>query len=128
LSIVKDGIYILQLEITSIQDADFNATINIKFQSPEGLLTAKDLPMLSFYGVMCTYYFFLAMVWLTFSAVHWKELLRIQFWVGAVILLGMMEKACFYFEYHQANENGFSTLSLALIAELVSLFLVLDVG
>lgn len=115
---MKDGIYILQLEMSSKDD--FNASITIKFQSPYGLLTAKDLPMLKFYGVMCTYYFFLATLWLIFSALHWKDLLRIQFWVGGVILLGMLEKASFYFEYHQANENGFSSLSLALIAELVS--------
>ena len=101
-------------------EKDFNATINIKFQSPYGLLTAKDFPMLKFYGFMCTYYFLLASVWMTFSAIYFKDLLRIQFWVGGVILLGMLEKACFYFEFHQANENGFSTLSLALIAELVS--------
>lgn len=117
-SIVKDGIYILQMEMTSRDD--FNASINIKFQSPYGLLTAKDFPMLKFYGFMCFYYFLLATVWLGFSSMYWKDLLRIQFWVGGVILLGMLEKACFYFEYHQANENGFSSLPLALIAELVS--------
>lgn len=117
-SIVKDGIYILQMEITSRDE--FNASINIKFQSPYGLLTAKDFPMLKFYGFMCFYYFLLATLWSVSSAMYWKDLLRIQFWVGAVILLGMLEKACFYFEYHQANENGFSSLSLALIAELVS--------
>lgn len=69
---------------------------------------------------MCCFYFTLAFIWSVFSALHWNSLLRIQFWVGAVILLGMLEKACFYFEYHQANEYGISSLSLALIAELVS--------
>jgi Lung seven transmembrane receptor len=69
---------------------------------------------------MCCFYFALAFVWSVSSALHWNSLLRIQFWVGAVILLGMLEKACFYFEYHQANEYGISSLSLALIAELVS--------
>lgn len=119
LSIVKDGIYILQLEMNSKED--FNASINIKFQSPYGLLTAKDFPMLKFYGFMCLYYFFLATLWFIFSALYWKDLLRIQFWVGAVILLGMLEKACFYFEYHQANEYGQASLSLGLIAEIVSI-------
>jgi Lung seven transmembrane receptor len=100
---------------------EFNASIRIRFRSPDGFLTAKDLPMLSFYGVMCTYYLLMSIVWLTFSAIHWKELLRIQFWVGAVILLAMIEKSFFYFEYGQANEYGFSSLPLALIAELVSI-------
>lgn len=78
--------------------------------------------MLKFYGFMCAYYFVLAAIWLSFSAYYWQDLLRIQFWVGGVIFLGMMEKAFFYFEFHQANENGFATLSLALTAELVSSF------
>lgn len=69
---------------------------------------------------MSCFYAFLALIWSVFSAIHWNSLLRIQFWIGSVILLGMLEKACFYFEYHQANEYGTSSLSLALIAELVS--------
>ncbi|CRL04434.1 CLUMA_CG017519, isoform A [Clunio marinus] len=118
LVIPKDGIYILQLEINGKHD--FNASVSMKFKGPHGFLTAKDVPMLHFYAFMCLYYILLAFIWLIFSALHWKDLLRIQFWVGAVIFLGMLEKACFYFEYQQANTNGFATLSLALTAELVS--------
>jgi hypothetical protein len=69
---------------------------------------------------MCCFYFALALIWSVISALHWNSLLRIQFWIGSVILLGMLEKACFYFEYHQANEYGVSSLPLALIAEIVS--------
>ncbi len=76
--------------------------------------------MLKFYGFMCCFYFLLATLWFIFSALYWKDLLRIQFWVGAVILLGMLEKACFYFEFHQTNEYGQASLSLGLIAEIVS--------
>lgn len=125
-SIVKDGIYILQMEATA--QNEFNASINIRFQSPYGLLTAKDFPLLKFYGFMCIYYFALAALWMSFSAYYWKDLLRIQFWVGGVICLGMLEKAFFYFEFHQANENGFATLSLALTAELVSSSIVCSIS
>lgn len=72
---------------------------------------------------MCIFYLTLALIWLVYCALHWKNLLRIQFWIGGVILLGMVEKAFFYFEYNEANENGFSSLSLALIAELVRNFI-----
>lgn len=44
LQITKDGIYVLQLEITSSEA--FNASVDIKFKGKHGLLTAKDLPML----------------------------------------------------------------------------------
>jgi hypothetical protein len=43
-TIPKDGIYILDLQISSHDE--FNASINIKFQGENGFLTAKDLPML----------------------------------------------------------------------------------
>lgn len=118
MTIIKDGIYILDLEILSHEE--FNASVNIKFKGEHGFLTAKDLPMLEFYAFMCVFYSLLALIWSVFSALHWHSLLRIQFWIGSVILLGMLEKACFYFEYHQANEYGMSSLSLALIAEIIS--------
>jgi hypothetical protein len=69
---------------------------------------------------MCLYYSLLAIFWTVISSMYWKQLLRIQFWVGAVILLGMLEKAMFYFEYHEANVDGYSTMAMALSAELVS--------
>jgi hypothetical protein len=77
---------------------------------------------------MCLYYSLLAIFWMIVSSIYWRQLLRIQFWVGAVILLGMMEKAMFYFEYHQANSIGYSSMPLALSAELVSddLFIIMS--
>ncbi|KAL7015314.1 hypothetical protein ACKWTF_016394 [Chironomus riparius] len=98
----------------------FNANTVIKFIGPHGMLTAKDLPLLHFYAFMCLYYSLLAIFWTIVSSVFWRQLLRIQFWVGAVILLGMLEKAMFYFEYHQANSIGYSSMPLALSAELIS--------
>ena len=102
------------------------------------MLTAKDFPLLhvsfslsrvnfanfsslsQFYAFMCLYYSLLAIFWMIVSSIYWRELLRIQFWVGAVILLGMLEKAMFYFEYHQTNSIGYSSMPMALSAELVS--------
>lgn len=118
LTIVKDGIYVLQFEMSSTDD--FNASLIFKFVGPDGFLTAKDEPMLHFYAFMCIFYMTLALIWTVFSVLHWNSLLRIQFWIMAVILLGLLEKACFYFEYHQANEYGYASLKLALIAEIVS--------
>ena len=51
---------------------------------------------------------------------HWRDLLRIQFWIGGVIFLGMLEKAMFYGEFQNINSTGKSTKGLILIAEIVS--------
>lgn len=69
---------------------------------------------------MCVVYVILGIIWLTVSFLQWRDLLRIQFWIGGVILLGMLEKAMFYAEYHNINVEGYSTKGLALAAEWVS--------
>lgn len=41
---------------------------------------------------MCGLYVIYAIAWLAMSALQWRDLLRIQFWIGAVILLGNHNK------------------------------------
>ena len=48
-------------------------------------------------------------LWLVWSACYWKDILRIQFWIAAVIFLGMLEKAVFYAEYQNINSTGLSS-------------------
>jgi hypothetical protein len=69
---------------------------------------------------MCVVYVILGIIWLAVSFSQWRDLLRIQFWIGGVILLGMLEKAMFYAEFHSINTEGYSTKGLALAAEWVS--------
>lgn len=58
----------------------------------------KLLLCFQFYGAMCLVYVVLGLAWLIVSFLQWRDLLRIQFWIGGVILLGMLEKAMFYAE------------------------------
>lgn len=55
---------------------------------------------------MCGVYTLMALIWLCISACYWRDLLRIQFWIGAVIMLGMLEKAVFVSEYTTVNNTG----------------------
>ena len=45
-------------------------------------------------------------VWLIMMFMNWKDLLRVQFWVGAVIFIGMLEKAIYFGEYGSVNRTG----------------------
>uniref|UniRef100_T1H1Z4 GOST seven transmembrane domain-containing protein n=1 Tax=Megaselia scalaris TaxID=36166 RepID=T1H1Z4_MEGSC len=56
-----------------------------------------------FYLIMCLVYVTYGIVWLTVSFLQWRDLLRIQFWIGGVIMLGMLEKAIFYAEKQSIN-------------------------
>ena len=55
---------------------------------------------------MCIVYVLFGALWLFWCACYWRDLLRIQFWIGAVIILGMLEKAVFYSEYQSIRYKG----------------------
>ncbi|XP_058120693.1 transmembrane protein 87A [Anopheles ziemanni] len=131
-TVSKDGLYIFTILIepadkeavraTEDLDAlgDYTASVHLQIKRPSGYLSAVDWPLLPFYGAMCLVYVLLGIVWLTVSFLQWRDLLRIQFWIGGVILLGMLEKAMFYGEYQSINSTGVSVKGMVLLAEWVS--------
>jgi len=124
----REGLYLLVLYISarSQKDVDnvppFSADVMVEFKSPTGgYLSMTDWPLLPFYGLMCGLYVVLGLLWLIFCAVHWRDLLRLQFWIGGVIFLGMVEKAIFTVEYENINNNGNrATQALIICAEIIS--------
>lgn len=69
---------------------------------------------------MCLVYVVYGVIWLVVSFVQWRDLLRLQFWIGGVILLGMLEKAFFYEQYNTLNRTGVALPGAELSAEFVS--------
>ena len=67
---------------------------------------AQLIIVFQFYGTMCVLYVLYGIAWLVMLAMNWRDLLRIQFWIGAVILLGMLEKAVYFGEYESINRTG----------------------
>ncbi|XP_058059667.1 transmembrane protein 87A [Anopheles bellator] len=132
-TVTKDGLYIFIIRIepggkeplrSSDSDldtlGDYIANVHVEIRRDNGYLSAVDWPLLPFYGAMCLVYVLLGIVWLTVSFLQWRDLLRIQFWIGGVILLGMLEKAMFYGEYQSINSTGVSVKGMVLLAEWVS--------
>ncbi|KAL0267330.1 UNVERIFIED_CONTAM: hypothetical protein PYX00_009627 [Menopon gallinae] len=113
----KDGYYTL---ILMIRGSKFTAEVQVEMLGKYGYLSAADWPLLPFYGAMCLVYAIFGLAWLIVSFCQWRDLLRIQFWIGAVILLGMLEKATFYAEYQTINSTGVSVKPVVLLAEWVS--------
>lgn len=112
-----DGDYLFVIHIGG---SSFQAEVELEMQGPSGYLSIVDWPLLPFYGVMCGIYVCMGIGWLVVSGMHWRDLLRIQFWIGGVIFLGMLEKAMFYGEFQNINSTGTSTKGLILLAEIVS--------
>ncbi|XP_002130124.2 transmembrane protein 87A [Ciona intestinalis] len=111
--------YLFYLFTTNIKgDNAYEVTIELK--SPVGYLSAHEYPLLTFYMCMCIAYTLYALLWLVMCACNYRDLLRVQFWVGGVILLGMIEKAVFYSEFLSVDQTGISVIGAAKFAEIVS--------
>ncbi|KAM5165440.1 transmembrane protein 87B [Mantella aurantiaca] len=117
----QDGPFIFLVSLYSEQNsAEWSLTVYTSMESPHGYISASEWPLMIFYMVMCIMYIVFGLLWFVWSACYWKDLLRIQFWIGAVIFLGMLEKAVFYAEYQNINSTGVSSPGLLVFAELVS--------
>ncbi|OCT68742.1 transmembrane protein 87A [Xenopus laevis] len=129
----QDGPYIFIVNVTknipqdsSSKDAalpnnkDFPFSMIVEVKGPYDYLTLADYPRMIFFMVMCIVYVLFGVLWLAWSACYWRDLLRIQFWVGAVIFLGMLEKAVFYAEFQNIRYHGEPVEGAVILAELLS--------
>ncbi|XP_018088886.1 transmembrane protein 87A isoform X2 [Xenopus laevis] len=129
----QDGPYIFIVNVTknipqdssskdtalpSNKDLPFSMIVEVK--GPYDYLTLADYPRMVFFMVMCIVYVLFGVLWLAWSACYWRDLLRIQFWVGAVIFLGMLEKAVFYAEFQNIRYHGEPVEGAVILAELLS--------
>jgi hypothetical protein len=68
---------------------------------------------------MVVIYCFYALAWMVLMVKYRNDLIRIQYWIGAVISLGMVEKCVFFSTYNGIKVSGLST-NLYIFAQLVS--------
>lgn len=115
-----DAIHVITIDASSPTTDPFNISVHVEMTDAYGYLSVIDWPLLPFYSTMCVVYALYAFFWLIICFCYWRDLLRIQLWIGAVIFLGLVEKAVFVGEYESLNESGKSVKGLLIFAELVS--------
>ncbi|KAJ0044199.1 hypothetical protein NL108_008128, partial [Boleophthalmus pectinirostris] len=98
----------------------FPFTMKVEMKGPHDYSSPADWPLMMFFMVMCIVYVLFGALWLVWCACYWRDLLRIQFWIGAVIILGMLEKAVFYSEYQSIRYKGDYVQDAVIFAELLS--------
>ncbi|XP_055361360.1 transmembrane protein 87A-like isoform X2 [Betta splendens] len=98
----------------------FAFTMKVEMKGPHDYSSPADWPLMMFFMVMCIVYVLFGALWLFWCACYWRDLLRIQFWIGAVIILGMLEKAVFYSEYQNIRYKGDYVQGAVIFAELLS--------
>ncbi|XP_056151418.1 transmembrane protein 87A-like [Lampris incognitus] len=99
---------------------NFAFTMKVEMKGSYDYASPTDWPLMMFFMVMCIVYVFFGALWLLWCACYWRDLLRIQFWIGAVIILGMLEKAVFYSEYQNICYRGDNVQGALIFAELLS--------
>lgn len=87
ISLPVDSIYLLIVKLSVVQypkenPAPHKVQMEVQWRGPHGYLSAIDYPLLHFYGFMCAFYIALAVAWSVVCVKYWKDLLRIQFWIG----------------------------------------------
>ncbi|XP_076833621.1 transmembrane protein 87A-like [Brachyhypopomus gauderio] len=98
----------------------FSFTMTVEMKGSREYSSPADWPLMMFFMVMCIVYVLFGALWLLWMALYWRDLLRIQFWIGAVIILGMLEKAVFYSEYQSIRYHGEYNQGAVIFAELLS--------
>ncbi|KAM7398828.1 hypothetical protein PAMP_018137 [Pampus punctatissimus] len=127
----EDGPYMFILNIREIKNKSraaepanlpppWSLQLQISMKGPHDYISASEWPLMVFYMVMCIVYVLLALLWLVLSACYWRDLLRIQFWIGGVIFLGMLEKAVYYAEFQSIRYDGLSVQGAVVFAEVLS--------
>ncbi|TRY92995.1 hypothetical protein DNTS_011607 [Danionella cerebrum] len=113
--------FIIAIEAVSpAKDTTWSIQLEVKMKGPQEYISASEWPLMIFYMVMCIIYVILGVLWLALSACYWRDLLRIQFWIGGVIFLGMLEKAVFYAEFQSIRYDGHSVQGAVVFAEVLS--------
>ncbi|XP_038158669.1 transmembrane protein 87A-like [Cyprinodon tularosa] len=120
-------LFIVKVLFRGVEDEDvspeqlsFSFTMSVEMKGPHDYSSPADWPLMIFFMVMCIVYVLFGALWLFWCACYWRDLLRIQFWIGAVIILGMLEKAVFYSEYQSIRYKGDYVLGAVIFAELLS--------
>lgn len=127
--IKEEAIYLVFVHV-HVLDQPGNSSVNVQHKpitvflqmgsERTGFLSAADWPNLPFYAIMTVIYLVYFMIWMVVCFVRWRELLRIQYWICAVIALGFIEKVAFLAEYDYLDRHGVSMYGSVIFAEIVS--------
>ncbi|KAM9468890.1 transmembrane protein 87A [Clarias gariepinus] len=113
--------FIIKVETPGLNgETKWSVTLEVSMIGPHQYISASEWPLMIFYMVMCIIHVLLGVLWLALSACYWRDLLRIQFWIGGVIFLGMLEKAVYYAEFQSIRYDGLSVQGAVVFAEVLS--------
>lgn len=95
-----------------------NATVTgeVIFKNPYGYLPGKAYSLMPFNGWLALFYLVLGIAYLVLCALHWRELLQVQYGLAGIIALGMIDSMTWYFVFVSFNNEGILTSAAMFFA------------
>ncbi|TGZ74706.1 hypothetical protein CRM22_000807 [Opisthorchis felineus] len=116
------GAHLFLLSVAcATEDCTMNVDVEVEMRNPDGtFLSAVEFPFLPFNGVMSFFYLILIVTWLVLIIRYWKDLMRIQFCIGVVLILGLWEHLTLFAIYETLRKSGEVASSAVYFAELIA--------
>eukprot|EP00051_Salpingoeca_urceolata_P005785 m.77283 g.77283 ORF g.77283 m.77283 type:complete len:623 (-) comp14540_c0_seq4:239-2107(-) len=120
--ITEDGFYTLWLEswFPGLPEKPGPRIVGEStFMNKNGYLSATLYPLMVFFGAMGFMYLAIGIVWIVLLSCHYYDLLRLQFWIGGVIFLGMLEMSVSFGDLDYINREGTRSQFLMVFSKLL---------
>jgi len=118
-NITKTGMYTLIFVACERELEGLTVEGHTVWKNPMGYLPGRMAPFMSFYAFMALAYGLLGVLWFLQYMRNWRDILQLQNCISAVIALGMVEMALWYFEYLNFNMTGYRPMGITMWAVTV---------
>lgn len=119
-AVARSGVHYLLLASCDLQTDTVLVSGQTTWLNPYGYLPGELYPFLPFFGCLSLAYVGLGVVWLVFCLRHCAQLLPLQSCISAVIFLGAVESATWYFDYVSFNAGGTRGVAPVVLGVLLS--------
>lgn len=118
--ITKSGRYYLLFSSCLNSTGDVEMTGKIVWMNPYGYLPGELYHFIPLFGYLTIGYLALGFIWCCLCLYHRSDLLHLQHYVTAVIFLGLLEVATWYFDYRNFNITGYRPIGPVIAGVLLS--------
>lgn len=110
----KPGVYVVFFAVCDENASPIKLRGEIDSIDPYGYLPGDVFGNLPFYGSLSLIYVLIGIVWALVCAYYRNEMMSIQYWISAVLTLGMLETTSFFVYYLEWNDTGMPSVFLML--------------
>eukprot|EP00908_Phaeocystis_cordata_P015802 Transcript_26992.p1 GENE.Transcript_26992~~Transcript_26992.p1 ORF type:complete len:504 (-),score=210.75 Transcript_26992:59-1474(-) len=119
-SVVRSGVHYLLLASCDLQTGGVLVSGHTTWLNPYGYLPGELYPFLPFFGALSLAYVALGVIWIVLCLRHCAQLLPLQSCISAVLFLGAVETATWYFDYVSFNAGGTRGVAPVVLGVLLS--------